>query len=367
MSIQAEPTINDWIDEDFPNNVDFSQHPSDLADGVIQDDPILQPEVVQNTRPSLEEQEAPTPVATVEPEPEEPESFDLKGGGHGTIEKTKKGWCVSVDVGIGGVQNFYGKTKNEAMINMANSIASGTKKIRELNRQVKLGPVGENTPAPAAAPRTAGRKLTDDEIFELKTELASNPDQALDKWIEKKLGRKLEDVAEKADRGDRAARNLELESVHQEFRQLCPNFYGDEKYENYQAIVAYLAKNKLSRTLTEGNRETVIDDLLNRGQYTAENLEEAYTDLNDSGLLIQAPRVQAPAPVQQEVPAPTTGRIVRQETRPRAGLGIRSSEISSSTPPPTIKPLSDDDLEKLPTEEIDRRIAQIQREIRSRR
>jgi len=362
MSTQLDP----WIDADFPNNVDFTPHPEDLADGVIQDDPILQPEVVQNTRPSLEQQQAPEPVAAVETEPEEPETFDLKGGGTGVIEHTKKGWRVSIDVGIGGIQNFYGKTKNDAMMNMANSIASGTKKIRELNRQVKLGPVAD---APVAAVPTvvAGRKLTDDEIFDFKTKLQSNPDLAIEEWFTKRFGRSPEVVVENSDKGGKAARDLEMEAVHKDFLSRCEGYYADAGFENYRTLIGWLAKNKLSRSLTAANGEAIIAELINRGHYTAENLEEAFTDLNDSGLLLQAPRAQTPAPVQQEAPAPTTGRIVRQETRPRAGLGIRNSEVTASPAPAPKKPLSDDDLENLSTEEIDKRIAQITREIRSRR
>lgn len=360
MSTQLDP----WIDADFPSNVDFSQHPEDLADGIIQEDQILQPEVVQNTRPALEDQ-PPAPVAVEPEEPETPESFDLKGGGQGVIEHTKKGWRVSIDVGVGGIQNFYGKTKNEAMMNMANSIASGTKKIRELNRQVKLGPTVE-VPAAAVPTVVAGRKLTDDEVFDFKTKLQSNPDLAIEEWFTKRFGRSPETVVENSDKGGKAARELEIEAANKGFLQRCPDYFPDEAYENYRSLIGWLAKNRLSRSLTAANGEQIISELFNRGQYTAENLEEAYTDLNDSGLLLQAPRVQTP-PAQETVPAPTTGRIVRQETRPRAGLGIRSSEISSSAPPPTIKPLSADDLENLSTEEIDKRIAQITREIRSRR
>lgn len=358
MSTQVDP----WIDADFPQNVDFTTHPDDLADGIIQDDQVLEPEVVQNTRPSLEEQEAPAPVVA-EPEAEAPESFDLKGGGQGVIEHTKKGWRVSIDVGIGGVQNFYGKTKNEAMMNMANSIASGTKKIRELNRQVKLGPVAE---APAAVPTVvAGRKLTDDEVFDFKTKLQSNPDLAIEEWFTKRFGKSPEAVVKNSEKGEKAARDLEMEAVHKDFLSRAPEYFADAGYENYRALIGWLAKNKLSRSLTATNGEAIIADLLDRGQYTAENLEEAFTDLNDSGLLLQAPRTPAPATVPE--PAPTTGRIVRQETRARAGLGIRSSEITSSPAPALKKSLSDEDIENLPTEEIDKLIAAEVRKIRSRR
>lgn len=346
--------LNPWIDADFPN-VDFSQHPEDLADGIIQDDPVLEPEVVQNTRPALEDEPAPAPAAA-EPEAEEPESFDLKGGGQGTIEKTKKGWRVSVDVGIGGVQNFYGKTKNEAMINMANSVASGTRKIRELNRQVKLGPVTEPQAAAPVPSVVAGHRLTDDEVFDFKTKLQSNPDLAIEEWFKIRFGVDPDTLVKKSEKGERAARELEMEAVHKDFLSRCPQYFADAGYENYRTLIGWLAKNRLSRSLTATNGDAIVADLFAHGQYTAENLEEAFTDLNDSGLLIQAPRAQTATvqqPTREPAPAPTTGRIVRQETRPRAGLGIRNNEVTASAPPPSTKPLSDDDLDNLSDAQIE--------------
>lgn len=354
MNTQVDP----WVDPDFPN-VDFTQHASqDLADGIIEDeDDNLHPEIVQNTtqreEPPVPE---PTPVAVVE---DEPESFALPDGGSGTIEKTKKGWRVAIDIGAGGIQNFYGKTKNEAMINMAVAQANATKKIRDLNRKVKLG-VTES--ARSAPPQTAPPQLTDDDIFDLKTKFASNPDQAIEEWAKKKYGRTFGDIVRGTDSGVRAARDLEIEGSNREFLGRCPAWYADPNYENYKTLVAYLAKEKLGRALTEHNRDEILNELCVRGQYTAENLEEAFTDLNDSGLLLRAPQTRevpepTPTPQQTTAPAPTNERIVRTETRPRAGLGIRNSEITPSTTPAARKPLSAEDMENLSDEEIEKLIA----------
>lgn len=367
MATQADP----WLDQDFPN-VDFTQHTSqDLADGIIEVDENMHPEIVQNTTPPEETAPPETPSAPVQTVVEEdPENFDLPGGGNGTIEKTKKGWKVQIDIGAGGIQNFYGKTKNEAMINMAVAQANATKKIRDLNRKVKLGVTEVNRQVPTQPAST--RQLSDDEIFDLKTKFASNPDQAIEEWAQKKYGRSFGDIVRGTESGARAARDLEIEGVNREFLGRCSNWYADPNYENYKTLVAYLAKEKLGRALTEHNRDEILNELHVRGQYTAENLEEAFTDLNDSGLLLRAPRTRetpepTPVPQQTTAPAQANERIVRTETRPRAGLGIRSSEITPSTPPQTKKPLSAEDMENLSDEEIEKLIAIEKRRILSGR
>lgn len=368
MATQVDP----WLDPEFPN-VDFTQHTSqDLADGIIEVDENMHPEIVQNTTqpeetPTPEPEPTPAPVAVVE---EEPESFDLPDGGSGTIEKTKKGWRVAIDIGAGGIQNFYGKTKNEAMINMAVAQANATKKIRDLNRKVKLS-VSETNQPTQTQPQSA-RQLSDDDIFDLKTKFASNPDQAIEEWAKKKYGRTFGDIVRGTESGVRAARDLEIEGANREFLGRCPTWYADPNYENYKTLVAYLAKEKLGRALTEHNRDEILNELCVRGQYTAENLEEAFTDLNDSGLLLRAPQTREipeplPAPQQTTAPAQTNERIVRTETRPRAGLGIRNSEITPSVAPQAKKPLTAEDMENMSDEEIEKLIAIEKRRILSGR
>ena len=366
-------TVDPWIDPDFPN-VDFAAHREDveLADSIAEVDPQMHPQVVTNVVRTPEPE--PEPVA-VQPEPETedgPEVFDLTGGGQGTIEKTKKGWCISIDVGVGGIQKFYGKTKTEAMINLAKGQANATVRIRELNRQVKLGPVETAEQKPTAPATITRRELSADERVALNLKFQTDATSGIDEYFKARYGVTPDQLIEKANKGDLAARQLEMESAHNTFLAACPEYYPDAEYKNYARLVAWLAKNKLNRTLTEHNRDEIVNELLARGQYTAENLEEAFTDLHDSELLIEKPRAVTPNPQPQPAePAAATvpkgERIVSTTTRPRAGLGIRTGEVTPTTPPAPPKALSAEDFEKLPDDVIEKLIAKESERLRQGR
>lgn len=366
---EAPPKKDPWIDNDF-GGVDFSRHREDLLDdlaAIANEDPAaypgLSPEVIE-TPPEPVVAPVATPVqepAAPGAEADEPQVIENADGSSIRIEKSSKGWKGVLDSGTGApVEVFYGKTKTEMFTNIAVGKMNATKKIRSMTREMKLGNGKEQPARTPAQPNTpAVTALTADDIFEIKTELQSNPDLALDKWFQKKTGMDVATLVKLAKQGQSAKTDLDLETVARAFVSHNPGYYNHDS--NYEALVAYLAKNKIGITLTKENQDEVFRKLVQEGEWTVENLEEAYVELQESGLLVQRPRqpeqpepTPATPPVQPQAPPapqPAPERIVRQETRPRAGLGIRTSE---TTPTRVLEPTppSAEDLDSLSDEEI---------------
>lgn len=350
-----------WLDEGF-GRVDFKAGKHELLDDLSEDFP---PE--ETTEPPPTQEVAPIapvvepPIATPTPEEDEPIVIDLGNGGQAVIEKTKsKGWKGSIDVGNGGVQNFYGKTKNDLLIELFKAQANATKKIREQNRQIKLGTTTD-TPVQKTQPVVEDpRELSADDIVDIKLKLESNPDLAMETWFQKKTGLSVGQLVKLAQDGQRAKQELETEEVNKAFVRRNPGFYADEQYENFASLVAYLSKHKLGKTLTPQNQEALYGQLISEGKWTVQNLDEAYNELLDAGLLIQKPR-QAPEPPSTPTPQTpaeqprTSERIVRTETRPRASLGIQPREATPASPEEP-KLLSAEDLENMSPEQIQKHL-----------
>lgn len=366
----ANTAADPWIDTDF-GGVDFRAHHEDLLEQykALEDEhqtSLLLPEIID--LPPADEILS-TPPADLTPAPvvvaeevysDEPEYLDLPDGGRVAIEKTKKGWCATLDSGSGGLEKFYGKTKNEMLQQVLVGKLNATKQIRDLTRKVKLGDGVEATATRAErSPEPVSRELTADDIFSIKQKLESNPALAFEEWFQKRTGLGVDQLVNMASKGSKAGDELSVEAVNKAFVARNPTYYGDENFENFELLVAYLGKNKIGKTLTLKNRDAVYQQLVNDGLWTVQNLEEAFTDLSDSGLLVEAPRTpkkqETVVPVAEVEPTPAPavpdGRIVRTETRPRAGLGIRQSEVTASrTEDP--KPPQVEDLNNLSDEEI---------------
>lgn len=314
----------------------------------------------------LETPPAPEPVAAILPPPPAPESNEPKvltypDGSSVTIEKGSKGWKATLEPGNGSrPEVFYGNTKDEMWQNVAVGKLNATKKIRELNRSLKLGTNVDPAPAPVTAARAPGRELTAEEQFTLNAKFQTNPSEALDELFRIKYGTTPAELVQKADKGERASREITMGEVAREFRSEVPEYLSTDA--NYEAIVGLLAKNHLRRALTPANRDEIINSLVDTGAWSVSNLVDAYEELADSGLLEIAPvRRATPPAAAPETPAatvepdepPPTERIVRTERRPRAGFGLRANETSSVAPPPVSdEPPSVEDLNNLSSEEI---------------
>lgn len=351
-------TASEWItDKDYGGMYTMPDPPPQVDD---KNTPMIGPDDPAATQIAPEPQ--PAPIAEPLPPPaatedDEPVVTTLADGSVLTIEKTKKGWKGTVDIGTGTQQVYYGKTKTELIINVLTAQANATKKIREQSRQLKLG-VSESAPVVQKVETAVGRKLTPDESLEIRTLFETDPDTALEKWFATKTGKTPAQLVAEAEEGRRASMDLAMESAAKGFIARNPDYYADPNFENYQAILGYLSKTKLRRALTKENGQEIAYLLVSNGYYTVETLEDAYTELKEDGLLLAAPR--PPKVTAPPTPAPTEERIVRTETRPRAGYGISPSETTQTRPVETTPP-SEIDFNSLSNEELDRLLAETTR------
>jgi hypothetical protein len=168
-----------------------------------------------------------------------------------------------------------------------------------------------------------------------------------------------------AQKGSYAANQLTAEQANKTFLANNPDYYPDTNFVNFNLLLQWLAKFKLGESIRKGDEEAVFNKLLSSGNYTAENLEEAFQDLNNDGFMLQAPRqpvthspakVEPPPPVAvQHEPAPAPrpdSRIVSQVTRPRAALGIGRNDVTPVKPPESPNAPSAEDFENMTDEEV---------------
>lgn len=354
--------VDPFLDTDFAplDTRDRAQHIAELGK-IAEEHPELQKDLVQEPAPGA-------PPAAPSIDDNQPEVFDVDGGTV-TLSHDDKGWhgTLSLDDG-GGDEVFHGKTQKELMMKVLAGKAKASAHIRKLNKKIKLGtPVDD--PVPVVEQPVQPKQLNANDIFEIKTALEADPDKAFDLRFQKKYGmtedqfvslvRKLEISSRK---GEEAYEELTIEGVSKEFLEA----HKDEYYpyaENGEAIMTWLCRNKLKRNVTKSdNFGTISSELLRKNLYTVENLEEAFEDLRDSGLLTPPPEQEIPtelppepAPVVQRQPEPvqpaSNPRIVASRRQARGGLGIRSSSVSTPSPEEPRAP-SADELENMSTAEL---------------
>jgi hypothetical protein len=309
---------------------------------------------------------APLPIAVAPPAPDVPEPeldgspkvFQVEGGGTLSMEKGSKGWQATLNTGIEGAreQVFYGKTKDELLVNFGKAQLNATKKIRSQDQRLKLG-----DPAPAPTPSVAYqgpvtvRELTADERFEFKTIFDADPIRAMDFYNEKRYGMKPEQFAQRLNDTTTARKQTVAglaNATASLFVRNNPDFYPDAEGVNYLKMVRYLGRQNLNRAVTKDNASQTVEDLQEQGFWSLEALEAAKDDLNESGLLLTKPAASTPAPTpvavapQPEpvppVTAPVPPRVIPPVERPRAAnLGLR---VTGNAPPsaPETAPSVDD-------------------------
>lgn len=338
------PETNEWVDED--THLDTSSGPKPIIEVEESQTPVTEEVIDDPTTQAFEELETP-------PRPPEPVVYDYGDGSSAVIEKDNKGWKATLDAGTGGQPEvFRGHTKDEMYQNLMAGKINATKKIREQNRKIKLGNVQPSQDEP---PRTVARKLSADDVTQLKIEMQDDPDVAMDNYFQKKTGMSLAQLTQAAINGNAAQMELAREQIGRAFAASHPDYLPIQ--DNYIAMMSWLAKYKLSKQLVPGQNEIQIEnELVAKGKYTLETLNEAFEDLKEEGLLEFA----APAPEERptarvvEEPEVITPAVIR---RPRGSLGIRTKETTNmpATRPEQVlnRTPTYDELDKLTTKEIE--------------
>lgn len=396
-----EPVTDPFVDDQFSRH-DLSNSPKSLTDalGTIAEEhpefaPTAEEVIAADGAPEPVIEPAPAPVvAPVAPvvTPAQPETYSYPDGSTVTLIKGSKGWCATLESGGKAPEKFYGRTKDELLTNVLAAKLHATQHIRELNRKLKLT-AKPKAEAPAQTPPPRTTPLTADEIYEIKSQLDTNPDLALDGWFQRKFGLKAEELLNIVEEGRHAKEELQSEAVSKAFLAAHPDYYPDPEYQNYLTIVALLSKEKLGKTMDASSDDDIADimrALIRGGHWTVENLGEAFEELAEAGLLLAAPEeeleeeippvvepvvpvvVAPPAAPPPAIPAPappTTAlppRIASRRVGQRAGLGIRASDVST-TVPVTERPPSADELDNLTDSEISELFSGVRRAAATRR
>ena len=364
MANATDPWLlnSDGTEDPFAANVDW--HMPDLVDP---DEPLPDGDPVLTPQEDLDPE-----IITTEPKPDPedaPETMELEDGTTLALEKEKGQWKgVVATTGAGQPQVYWGKTKNELVFNILKAQANATKKIREQNAKLKFNTAPAKPVVPPPPQTTSARELTAEEVFEYNTLNQTNPAAAFDFLMRKTRGLTIDQVLELAQQGSRKAddvsNQLTGESVTKTFLANNPDYYPDPEWSNFGMLVKWLAKFKLGESVKKGEEEVMFNKLLSTGQYTVENLEEAFQDLSEDGLLLTVPRqpkpnlrtAEPPTPVQvQNEPAPAPRpdpRIVSQVTRPRAALGLQRNDVTPVKTPENSTAPSAEDFESLPDDEV---------------
>jgi hypothetical protein len=325
------------------------------------------------------EAEAPVVVEDVAPS-----VHQFPDGATVSVQKGKRGWEATLNLNLSGVnpEVFYGTTKEQMWQNVAHAKLNATKKIREQNKQLKLGTVPQATKSPVKEFQV--KPLTSAEIAQFRATFEASPEKALSDLFKGRTGHTIEDLSAQSSEVANLHDELVMKTESGGFLERYPDYHVHQ--DNYTSLLAWLSKNKLGTVLTDKNQDTTLLALIRGGHYTKENLGEAYEDLSESGLLITkpvAPKPREPVPpattVAATAPAPSpvlpasvkppaSSREVSRTRQPRAGLGIRSSEATAPAPTPTTnQPPSAIDFEKMSDAEIAQLVATVAAEKRRSR
>lgn len=362
----TQPIIDPWLDPfvSLARETDYFQDLTQLATEAGFGEPAAPaPDAPHNPGEPIPVAELvptePTQEPAPTPEPEDaPRVYQIDGGGTLALEKGNKGWQATLDTGIDGVRNqvFYGKTKDELLLNLSKAQLHATKKIRSQDQKIKLGDPAPSTPTapPVPGQPVAVRDLTADERFEYKTLLDSDPVRAHDYYNEKRYGLNPEQFAQRLNESLNIKKQTtvnEANSRAERFVETNKDFYPDPEGKNYLTMVRYLGRNYLNRAVTQATASATVEALAEAGHWTIENLEAAKDDLNESGLLLSKPAAptQAPpvavTPQAEPVPPvtpPAPPRVIPPVERPRAAnLGLRVAGNAPAVAPETAPSVDD--------------------------
>jgi hypothetical protein len=277
------------------------------------------------------------PIQTLTSDPE-PKPAVAKSDDEPPVEpKSEKKFRREIDLGDGGgKQVFEADTPEELLDKLADAQLNATRKIRELNRQVKRAKrvFKPAAPAPTSVADPEIKPLTQDEEFMLGAQFSQMPRKSFERLFEAVVGMKPSQFKTELDQVRAFKEAQDANKAAQEFLADHKDDYLPTP-ENYQAIQGFLDSHSLPMT--------------------RENLEEAFEELNESGLL-EPPQ---PSTEEENDEGASEAKPVRIERKPQkpasSGLSDRRSarRVESPNEPAT---LTDDEIWNLPMDEARDRI-----------
>lgn len=237
-----------------------------------------------------------------------------------------------IDLGDGsGVQVFRGATQDELLDKLTEAQANATRKIRELNRQAKLGrDLSEAQKDELQQARTVAA-LTADERLKLTQDIfdADAAPKAIRRVIEAELGLSLDDVKSSIQQARASARAQRERLEAEAFIDATPDYKPCR--QNMDAMTEYLKAHRLA--------------------VTQKNLQLAYEDLKDGGLLVLETRTEEKA---EKTADNTEHRTVRRP-RGETATAIRQEQAGVSVPRKAAGP-TPAEIERMSPEEYRQRI-----------
>lgn len=246
-------------------------------------------------------------VAQPQPEPEgeaEPEQEPEP-------EAPRPEWFVrEIDLGDGsGKQVFKGRSLEELADRLAEAQANATRKIRELSQVQK---------------RTAQEEA--DNEFVLQQELLNKPSATLRRQFEEMVGMPIDSFKTKLQKVEAFERAQTAEEASREFVQAHADYYASPG--NGKRMSAYLNRMGL--------------------EWTVENMEKAYEELQADGLLAPKPADPDDQPI-----APTPAQAPRSVAPAAARRAASGLSARRSVPVVPKTQHTEEELYKMPMEELE--------------
>lgn len=234
-----------------------------------------------------------------------------------------------------GKQVFEALTLEELADKLVVAQENGTKKIRQLNRQLKQ----RSAPRQAEAivePSSQPKQLSPEEEYLLGQELQTRPAQAVGRILEALTGYKPAELHTALTKAQKNAKQLAERDAAEQFLIEHADDYAPTP-KNYSAIKSFLDSENL--------------------EMSKDNLEYAFNELSASGLLVPPaqPTIKKAEPIAAQ-PQPTV-RIEPTAAGNRTvstGLSSRSSQAPESAAVPA--ELDVEELQRLPLEQARARI-----------
>ncbi len=285
----------------------------------------------------------PLPIAETpaEPAPSEESTVQTeKPSGKRTV------YIKKIDLGDGNVQTFKASTKDELIDKIFNAQVNASKRIKELKAENRKLAQSVQPDPEKPTRQYQPRDLSEDEEIEVINKLQSSPKEAVAKTIEALFGGTMDEIRADIAYGRQAKQREEILAVGRQFMQEHPDY--PVTAQNEKLMGEYLQKNKLAWTL--------------------KNLEIAYADLQEAGLVVpvgtapdesddadsdieeveEVPVTAAPnAPVTPVSPTPASATSVEVPRRKKAVVGVSSRQSVAHSEPEPLREASVEDLLKL--------------------